>query len=92
MRYVAFLLCFLPVAAMADELPPTGVFGVPSSGGAPTQPTPPTPPPHIVQRPDYSQQGNAAAFAQLGMMLAEAHAQIAALQTQINELQAAKAK
>ena len=77
MRYVAFLLCFLPVAAMADE---------------PTPPTPPTPPPHIVQRPDYSQQGNAAAFAQLGMMLAEAHAQIAALQTQINELQAVKAK
>ena len=81
MRYVAFLLCFLPVAAMADDVP-----------GIPTQPTPPTPPPHIVQRPDYSQQGNAAAFAQLGMMLAEAHAQIAALQTQINELQAAKAK
>ena len=77
MRYVAFLLCFLPVAAMADQ---------------PVQPTPPTPPPHIVPRPDYSQQGNAAAFAQLGMMLAEAHAQIAALQNQVVELQAKEAK
>jgi cell division protein FtsB len=44
--------------------------------------------PNIVQRPDFSQQGNAATFAVLGMEISRAQAQVAALQAEVIELQA----